>query len=169
MTSCKCHKLHEGYFSVQGRFCADSNSEKLDPKQPSGRCGVPVRTLISLKHPFRRRGNTVRTPVSVQQITMKTSEHQTNTVRTLGQSVFNKELDFRSRHCLGSLCKTSECRKNFSVDRSNARSSRPDVNLIMIELSCFKKDIAENRPEEANFRPDARQPEPEVSAVLCFL
>jgi len=28
MTSCKCHKLHEGYFSVQGRFCVDSNSEK---------------------------------------------------------------------------------------------------------------------------------------------
>jgi hypothetical protein len=47
MTSCKCHKLHEGYFSVKGRFCADSNSEKSDPKKPSGRCGVPVRTLIN--------------------------------------------------------------------------------------------------------------------------
>jgi len=47
MTNCKCHKLHEGYFSVQGRFCTDSNSEKSDPKKPSGRCGVPVRMLIS--------------------------------------------------------------------------------------------------------------------------
>jgi len=37
MTSCKCHKLQEGYFSVQGRFCADFNSEKLDPKLPSRR------------------------------------------------------------------------------------------------------------------------------------
>jgi len=39
MTSCKCHKLHEGYFSVQERFCVDSNSEMSDPKQPSRRCG----------------------------------------------------------------------------------------------------------------------------------
>jgi hypothetical protein len=41
MTSCKCHKLREGYFSVQGRFCVDSNSEKSNPKQPSGRCVIP--------------------------------------------------------------------------------------------------------------------------------
>jgi hypothetical protein len=34
MTNWKCHKLHKGYFSVQGRFCANSNSEKSDPKQP---------------------------------------------------------------------------------------------------------------------------------------
>jgi hypothetical protein len=35
----QCHKLQEGYFNVQWRFCADSNSEKLDPlfllKRPS--------------------------------------------------------------------------------------------------------------------------------------
>jgi hypothetical protein len=41
MTSCKCHKLQKGYFSVQGRFCADSYLEKSDPKLPSGRCGIP--------------------------------------------------------------------------------------------------------------------------------
>jgi hypothetical protein len=29
------HKLLEGYFSVQGRFCVDSNSKKLDPLFPS--------------------------------------------------------------------------------------------------------------------------------------
>jgi hypothetical protein len=45
------------------------------------------------------------TPLSVQQIMVKTSGRQSNTVRTLGQSVFNKELDFKSRHYLGSLCK----------------------------------------------------------------
>jgi len=33
------HKLQEGYFSVQGRFSADSNSEKLDPLFPSKRLG----------------------------------------------------------------------------------------------------------------------------------
>jgi hypothetical protein len=35
--------------------------------------------------------------------------------------------------------------KDFSEDRLDARSSRPDVNMIMIELRCFWKDIAENR------------------------
>jgi hypothetical protein len=33
----QCHKLQEGYFGVQGRFCVDSNSKKLDPLFPSGR------------------------------------------------------------------------------------------------------------------------------------
>jgi len=49
----------------------------------------------------------LRTPLRVQQITMKTSGRQSNTIWMLGQSVFNKELDFRSRHCLGSQCKSS--------------------------------------------------------------
>jgi len=40
ITSCKCYKLHEGYFSVQGRFCVDSNSKKSDPKKQSGRCVI---------------------------------------------------------------------------------------------------------------------------------
>jgi hypothetical protein len=44
--------------------------------------------------------------------------------------------------------------KDFSEDR-------PDVNLIKIELRYFWKDIAENRPGEANFHSDARQLEPE--------
>jgi hypothetical protein len=54
-----------------------------------------------------------------------------------------------------------ELGKDFSDDRPNAQSSRPDVNLIKIELRCFWKDIAENRLDVANFRPDARQPEPD--------
>jgi hypothetical protein len=33
----QCHKLQEGYFSVQGRFCVNSNSEKSDPLFPFGR------------------------------------------------------------------------------------------------------------------------------------
>jgi hypothetical protein len=68
MTSCKWHKLHEGYFSVQGRFCTDSNSEKSDPKKPSERCGVPFWTLISLQHPSGRRELSVRTPISVEKL-----------------------------------------------------------------------------------------------------
>jgi len=45
---------------------------------------------------------------------------------------------------------------DFSEDRPNARSSRPDVNLIKIESHCFWKDIAENRSDVANFCLDAR-------------
>jgi hypothetical protein len=41
MTKFKRHKLQEGYFSVQGRFCADSYSEKSDPKLSSRRRGIP--------------------------------------------------------------------------------------------------------------------------------
>jgi hypothetical protein len=44
MTSCKCHKLQEGYFSIQGRLCVDSNSEKSDPMFPSERPNLIVRT-----------------------------------------------------------------------------------------------------------------------------
>jgi hypothetical protein len=65
-------------------------SEQSVPVQPSGRAFEGVRT-----------------PLSVQQITMKMSGRQSNAVRTLGQLVFNKELGFRSRHCLGNLCKPS--------------------------------------------------------------
>jgi hypothetical protein len=54
-----------------------------------------------------------------------------------------------------------EHRKDFSEDHPDARSSRPDVNLIKIELRYFWKDIVENRPDEANFRLDALHPEPE--------
>jgi len=54
-----------------------------------------------------------------------------------------------------------EREKDFSKDRPDARSSRPDVNLIKIELRCFWKDIAKTRPNVANFRPDAQQPGPE--------
>jgi hypothetical protein len=49
----------------------------------------------------------------------------------------------------------------YSEDRPDARSSRPDVDLIKIKLLYFWKDIIENLPGVGNFRPDARQPEPE--------
>jgi hypothetical protein len=54
-----------------------------------------------------------------------------------------------------------ECGKDFSEDRPEAQSSLLDVNLIKIELCCFSKDIVENRPDEANFHPNSRQPKPE--------
>jgi hypothetical protein len=48
---------------------------------------------------------------------------------------------------------------DFSEDRPDALSRRPDVNLIKIELGYFLKDIAKNCPVEANFHSDALQPE----------
>jgi hypothetical protein len=56
----------------------------------------------------------VQTPRSVLQITMKTSGRQSITVWMLGQSLINIELDFRSQHYLGSLCKPSGRRGNTS-------------------------------------------------------
>jgi len=47
--------------------------------------------------------------------------------------------------------------KEFSKDRLDDRSSRPDMDLIKIELRYFWKDIIENHPDVANFRSDARQ------------
>jgi hypothetical protein len=65
MTSCKCYKLQEGYFSIQGRFCADSNSEKLDPMFPFELPSLRVRMLISQQLTSGRGGKIVRTPISV--------------------------------------------------------------------------------------------------------
>jgi len=62
-----------------------------------------------------------------------------------------------------------EREKNFSEDSLDARSSRPDVNPITIELRCFWKDMIENRSDEANFRPDARQSESESQQFLRSL
>jgi hypothetical protein len=69
------------------KLLKDVHEESLQnsrQKQP-----VPVQ-------PSERAFEGVRMLLSVQQITMKPSGRQSNTVRMLGQSVFNKEFDFRS-------------------------------------------------------------------------
>jgi hypothetical protein len=88
------HKLLKRYL---WRVLVKFKTKQLVPVQPSGRAFEGVQT-----------------PLSFQQITIKTSGRQSNTVRTLGQSVFKKELDFKSRHCLGSFCKPSRRRGNTS-------------------------------------------------------
>jgi hypothetical protein len=116
-------------------------------------------------------------PTVSSRLRWKTSERQSNTIRTLGQSSFNTELDLRSRHCLGSLCKSSGQRGNmsgccpaiqnipvfrsnaersYSKDRPDALPSRSDMDLIRIELRCFWKAIVEDRPDVANFHPNDR-------------
>jgi len=82
--------------SVQIKAC--------DWSQASRRC--PWKFLANSKpnqsvpvQPLGRAFEDVRTPRSVQQIMLKTSGRQSNTIRMLGKSVFNIELDFISRHC----------------------------------------------------------------------
>jgi hypothetical protein len=132
------HKLLK---DVHGEYLQNPRQKQLVPMQLSGRAFEGVRT-----------------PLSVQQITMKMSGRQSNSVRMLGQSVFNKELDSRKSTLIGkslqavrttwqhvqmmsSISEYSrvpfEHRKDFSEDRPDARSSRPDVILIKIELRCF--------------------------------
>jgi hypothetical protein len=56
----------------------------------------------------------------------------------------------------------SNAEMSYSEDCPNTRPSRPDVDLIRIELRYFWKAIAEDRPNVAIFRPDARQPESDI-------
>jgi hypothetical protein len=52
-----------------------------------------------------------------------------------------------------------ECRKDFSEDRPDARSSCPDAHLIRIRYALFLDDIAETFPDGVNLCPDGRQTE----------
>jgi hypothetical protein len=90
-------------------------------------------------------------------------------------SNFYTELDFNSRHCLRSFCKTSgrggntsrrcpafqiipdfrsNAKRRYSKDRSDARPIRPDVYLLWKDL--FWKAVREDHPDKVNFRPDTR-------------
>jgi len=89
---------------------------------------------------------------------------------------FYTELDF-SRHCLGSLCKTSGRRGNtsgccpgfqnisdFLFEGRKELQRRPSGRLAkpsgrgpgMKRIALFWKAVTEDCPDEANFRPDAR-------------
>jgi len=99
------------------RVLAKSKTKQPVPVQPSGRAFEGVRMTRN-----------------VLQITMKTSGRQSITVRTLGQSLFNTELDFRSRHYLGSLYKPSGRRGNtfgWCPVFQNTPEIRSNVEMIL--------------------------------------
>jgi hypothetical protein len=131
MTSCKCHKLHEGYFNVQGSFCVNSNSEKSDPKQPYGRCVIPsgrssVSNILPNDENFPSGHPAVSRSFSVEDVQMS-EQHRPDSRSSF--SNFYTELDFSNRHCLGSFCKTSGRRGNTS-ERCPVSTSRPDYSKI---------------------------------------
>jgi hypothetical protein len=51
--------------------------------------------------------------------------------------------------------------RSDNEDCPNARLSRPDVVLLWEEWRYSRKAVAEDCSDEANFRPDAPQPESE--------
>jgi hypothetical protein len=151
------------------RVLANSKANQLVPVQPSGRAFEGVRT-----------------PLSVQQFyieDVRTTEQHRRDARSIS---IQQWVGFQKSTLLGSLYKPSGRRGNTSrrypafqnipVFRSNAerscsedhldtRPSLPDLDLIRIELRCFWKAITEDRPDVANFRPEARQPESESHQI----
>jgi hypothetical protein len=129
--------------------------------------------------PSERAFEGVRTPHSVWQIDLKTSGRQSNTVRMIGQAFpkFYKKLDFRSRHYLGSFCKTSErcgntsrrcpafhnipvfrsnTERSYSEDRPDAQPSRPDIYLLWKDLCYSGRQSQKTVRTRLNCSPDAR-------------
>jgi len=99
---------------------------------------------------------------------VRTSEqHRPNTRSSF--SNFYMELDF-SRHCLGSLCKTFGRRGNtsgrcpafqnisdFLFEHGKELQRRPSGRgPVMRRIALFWKAVTKDRPDEANFHPDAR-------------
>jgi hypothetical protein len=142
------------------KVLAKSKTKHLVPVQPSGRAFEGVQTPSSVLH------------INIEDVW--TSEQHRPDARSFSiqqgvwfqkSTLFGKSLQavqttWQHVRTMSSSSEYSrvpfERGKDFSEDRPNTRSSRPDVNLIKIELRCFWKDIAENRPDVANFCPDAR-------------
>jgi hypothetical protein len=164
------HKLLK---DVHEESLQNSRQKQSVPVQPSGRVFEGVRTPRSVlqiniedvrtseQHRPNNRSISIQQGVCFQKLTLFGKSLQA--IQTMWQHVRTMSNSSEYSRVL------FECGRDFSEDRPDARSSRPDVNLIKIELRCFWKDIAENLPDVANFRPDARQPESESQQFLRSL
>jgi hypothetical protein len=127
--------------------------------QPSGRAFEGVRTPRSV---LQINVEDVRTTEQHRRDAMSISIQQGVVFHKL--TLFGKSLQaFRmTRQHVWTISSNSnnsrvpfERGKDFTEDRPDARSSRPDANLTRIEIALFLKDITEISPDMANFRPDA--------------
>jgi hypothetical protein len=156
------HKLLK---DVHEESLQNPRQKQLVPVQPSGRAFEDVWTPRSVsqiniedawtskQHRSDARSISIQQSVCFQKLTLFRKSLQAvwttwQHVRTMSSSLEYSRVLF-------------EWGKDFREDCPNTRSSHPDVNLIKIELRCFWKDIAENHPDVATFRPDACQPKSE--------
>jgi hypothetical protein len=131
--------------------------------QPSRKC--PWRVLVKSKtkqpvpvQPSGRAFEGVRMPRIIFQIMMKTSGRQSITIWMLGQSLFNMVLDFRSRNCLESLCKSSGRRGN-TFGRCPVFQNIPEFHS--------NAERIKRRPSEGSVKSFRR--EPDKDRITLFL
>jgi hypothetical protein len=112
----------------------------LEPHRPDARSISILQEVCSQKS----------TLIAKFQYSVRTTRHHVRTtqqhLRTIYSNSDNSIISF-------------ERGKDFSEDRPDAWLSRLDTHLIRIRYALFLKDIAETRPDGANFRLDGRQTE----------
>jgi hypothetical protein len=106
------------------KLLEDVHEESLQipkPNQP-----VPVQ-------PSGRAFEGIQTPRSVLQITMKTSEHQSNTFQTLGQSLFKHEDRFQKSKLIGKFLQA------IRMTWQHVRTLSSILEYSSVPFECYKE------------------------------